>query len=430
ITAGSDFDRSSLTGLGLSGTGDTLFLKLGDPSNQLTLKGVWQLRGGLSTEAGSYFAFESEGSVLLFQGAANRVKLANGSASFTGVGTDDTVTLTAPTLNDLAGVVADGGAGSDVLTFDGSNAYTTEQLRLSGGEGADTILAATRDGQYAGALRVEGGGGDDLIEVGHVEGSRSADSGLFGGDGSDRIVVRATLADVGVFGNGAFGIDGGVGDDIIELAGRQFNLRGDAINTVDGGSGFDTLVWNARYDLNRSTNQTGVDATNPAYAQEIGVRSIEMLDVAASGVVGRTIALSASDVREITAGSDFDRSSLTGLGLSGTGDTLFLKLGDPSNQLTLKGVWQYLGSIETFDESYLAYIQDGEVLLVEGGSLAWNASGSDSSTPLAMTDITETADQSGSDALLFENDSETTLLSLSSQPPDLYVSDSLRLADM
>ncbi|WP_201494431.1 hypothetical protein, partial [Rubrivivax sp. A210] len=65
---------------------------------------------------------------------------------------------------------------------------------------------------------------------------------------------------------------------------------------------------------------------------------------------------------DITAGSDFDRASLPDLGLAGTGNTLFLDLGDASNTIDLSG-WTALGHVGA---SYVAFGQ-GDALLVVAG---------------------------------------------------------------
>jgi hypothetical protein len=173
----------------------------------------------------------------------------------------------------------------------------------------------------------------------------------------------------------------------------QHNVRGSAVNMVEGGAGFDTLVWNARYDLNVGTNQTGVDASAPRHPTEIGVRGVELLDVAGSGAVGRSITLRGADVAAITAGSDFDRATLGGLGLTGTGHTLFVQLGSASNVLTLSGDWTYLGDSKHGADNYAAYQQGEEVLLVQGGSLGFNAAATSlrEARPLTWVEIQEGA---------------------------------------
>ncbi|WP_201493296.1 FG-GAP-like repeat-containing protein, partial [Rubrivivax sp. A210] len=343
ITAGSDFDRASLPDLGLAGTGNTLFLDLGDASNTIDLSG-WTLEGASGTQQ----AFVQDQALLLLQGglphwqwsgSAGDDTLAAGFGIVAASGGDgaDALSLQAGSLNARAGSTLDGGAGDDTLVFDGSNAYTAQQVVLRGGEGNDTLRASTAAGQFSGALRLEGDAGDDLLESGHIEGSSGSDAGLFGGDGNDTLRVQASASGVGIFGNGAFTLDGGAGNDRFELQGLQYNLRGAAGPLLDGGAGFDSLVWNTRYDLNAGTDQTGIDAAGARYPLEVLVRSVEALDLASAGVHNASLVLSAQDVLDITAGSDFDRASLPDLGLAGTGNTLFLDLGDASNTIDLSG---------------------------------------------------------------------------------------------
>jgi hypothetical protein len=393
ITAGSDFDKTTLTGLNLTGTGKTLFIKLGDATNQLLIGGEWANLTSITVNGTSYTVYQNGDLLLLLNGG--RVKKSSwiGTANTDtyisqdgatlidfskflaqGLAGDDNIEIVANTVNSRAGSTIEGGTGNDTLTFNGSNAYTTQQVKLYGGDGNDLIRAGTITGQYVGALRVEGGTGNDTIEIGHVEGSQSNDSGIDGGDGDDNILMLATFGDVGIFGNSKFNISGGTGNDRIELRGTQYNLLGANGSVVDGGAGFDTFVWNGKFDLNQNTNQTGVDATNPVYAKEIGVRNIELLDVAASGMTGLNLTLTAADITTITAGSDFDRTTLTGLNLTGTGKTLFLKLGDASNQLNLGGTWTNLSSTTINSINYAVYQNADVLLLLTGGQLVKKAS--------------------------------------------------------
>ena len=387
ITAGSDFNRSTLTNLNLTGTGKTLFIKLGSVNNQLNLDGNWLSLGNTSFGGTTYTAYQNNDTLSLVSGGPIITRTAwlgtinsdtyisqDGATSTNaskflaqGLAGDDNITIISNTLNSRAGSIIEGGSDNDTLTFNGSNAYTTQQVKLLGGDGNDIIRAGTANGQYVGALRIEGGTGNDTIEIGHVEGSQSNDSGIDAGDGDDSILVLATFSDVGIFGNSKFDIQAGAGNDKIELKGRQFNLLGANGNIVDGGTGFDTFAWNGRFDLNRNTNQTGVDAANPVYAQEIGVRNIELLDVAASGATGLTLALNAADVTAITAGSDFNRATLTGLNLAGTGETLFVKLGSVSNQLNIGNSSTNLGTTSFGGTTYTAYQNGATLLLAAGG---------------------------------------------------------------
>ena len=368
ITAGSDFDRATLSDLNLSGTGNALFVELGDASNSIDLS-AWTWQG----TSGAHQAFAQGQALLLVQGGSPLWQWAGSSGEDTlaaGFGIvqanagegNDALGLTAATFNARAGSVIDGGAGDDTLVFDGSNAYTAQQVRLLGGEGNDTLRASTGAGQFSGALRLEGGAGDDVLESGHLEGAQGTDAGLFGGDGNDTLRVLAPVSGIGIFGNSRFTLDGGAGDDRFDLQGLQFNLRGTEGTLLDGGAGFDTLVWNTRYDLNAATNQTGVDALGAPYPLEILVHSVEALDLAGAGVRNAHLLFTEQDVLGITAGSDFDRATLSDLNLSGTGNALFVELGDASNSIDLSA-WTALGQTAG---GYSAFSQGEALLLVLG----------------------------------------------------------------
>ena len=134
------------------------------------------------------------------------------------------------------------------------------------------------------------------------------------------------------------------------------NVLGNASGAqLDGGSGFDTVVWNARYNLGIGRHQNpAVGPYSGNYAQEIGVSNIEAVDIA-TGVSGLHLSFTAQDVAVLTSGSDFNRASL-GLGLTGTGSTLFVNGG--SNDIDLSG-WTELGA---------AIVNGGDYQIYQSGS--------------------------------------------------------------
>ena len=255
-----------------------------------------------------------------------------GADTLLGNGGNDQITQTAAQPNAAAGSRLDGGDGADTLIFDGSQAYTSSYVTLNGGNGNDLIQAGTKQGQYVGSVQIDGGAGDDTIKVGHIEGGTGGLGYIDGGDGNDLIQVLDTWNGIGIWGNAVFQLRGGAGDDRFVLAGTQVDTQSAYAARLDGGAGFDTLVWNGAYNLTVGGHQNpAVGLYNGQYAQELAVSNVEKIDLISAGVSGLNLKFTAQDVAAITAGSDFQQSTL-GLGLSGIGNTLFVDAG--ANQWT------------------------------------------------------------------------------------------------
>jgi Ca2+-binding RTX toxin-like protein len=257
--------------------------------------------------------------------------------------------------------VFSGTSASNIVVYDGSFSYRGILTSFFTGEGNDRLFIGAGDGQMVGNIYINAGDGDDLIVTGYIEGSNSAGAGLDGGDGHDTIRVLDTFRGAGMFANAAFFINGGSGDDDIELEGTQFNLRGSNINVVDGGAGFDNYRWNLTYDLGNGTNQTGVDATATPYPLEIGVQNVERLYLKPTNS-GHTLTLSAVDVATISSGSSFDRSTL-GLSFSGFGETLFLAFAGQRVDIDLSG-WTLEGMSSASEGLGHQVYSSGTALLV------------------------------------------------------------------
>jgi hypothetical protein len=262
-------------------------------------------------------------------------------------------------VNGAAGSVLDGGAGSDTITLNGSQAYTSKYVTLLGGDGNDLIQAATQQGQYLGSVKIEGGSGDDAIQVGHIEGSTGGLGYIDGGAGNDIIDVLDTWNGIGIWGNSQFKILGGDGDDKFDFSGTQLNVLGtDKGAQLDGGGGFDTLAWNGRYNLTIGGHQNPDVGLYAGHPQELNVSNVEHIDVASTGVSGLDLIFTAADVTTITAGSDFIQSSL-GLGLTGDGHTLFV---DPGANSIDVSSWTFAGDATVAAHQYHLYASGGDVL--------------------------------------------------------------------
>ncbi|MEN8657857.1 MAG: calcium-binding protein, partial [Marivita sp.] len=149
----------------------------------------------------------------------------------------DTGDLGADRVPELFKSIVDGTAGNDNITWgyvdgDGDSISNTNDFVLAG-DGNDFIDTADGDDEIYGEL------GNDTILGGNQNDT------LFGGDGADSIVG----------GNGNDSISGGDGDDHIQSGAGFDTLFGDAgldviavsddhdTNSVDGGTGYDQLVF-------------------------------------------------------------------------------------------------------------------------------------------------------------------------------------------
>jgi Ca2+-binding RTX toxin-like protein len=287
LTQGSDFDRSAL-GRGLTGQGGVLFLDAG--SNAVDMAG-WTLLGPTTMGSLSYqlaqqgdalLALRIDGRVLNGTAAAEAltgltgddvISGGGGADTLTGGWGDDQIRQTAPEANAAAGSRLDGGQGSDTLIFEGVQAYTSTYLRMNGGDGDDLIRVGGQR-QDIGAVQVDGGSGDDVITLSRIAGGRGGLGYADGGDGRDLIQVRD-----GIWGNALFRLRGGAGDDRFTIAGGAIATRSDYTAQVDGGAGFDVLVWNGTYNLTVGGRQNPAVGLAGGHAQQVQLRSIERIDL-------------------------------------------------------------------------------------------------------------------------------------------------------
>jgi hypothetical protein len=262
----------------------------------------------------------------------------------------DTFILNGSSLNELAGTYISGGDGADTIQFNASQAYTDQYVNIFGDGGDDFISAGTQVGQYIGSINIEGGVGNDTIEIGNVQGGSGY---VNGGDGNDIIrTVGEWASSVAIWGNDRFELRGGDGNDSFILTGTQYNILGnDQGARIDGGNGFDTLVWNGLYQLSVGGNQNPNLFNDRQWRAELQTINIEQLDIASSGAEGFSFKFTSSDIQLITKYSVFDRRSL-GLNKTGLGETLFIKNGDNSVDVSS---WRYIGITTQGGDIYSVY---------------------------------------------------------------------------
>lgn len=181
-------------------------------------------------------------------------------------------------------VFVDGGTEND--TISGGATSTDGDITLKGGLGDDHVIvwAAGRDG------KVYGGAGNDQLDVqgteyGGVEGQLK----LYGEDGDD--VITGSMA---VHVASKITVDGGAGNDWINIAGYRVVVNGGAGDdviyvsgstgraTVDGGHGSDLITLSnpfARETVVLDKNNSGVDSIHAFQSGQ------DKLQVAAGSVV-------------------------------------------------------------------------------------------------------------------------------------------------
>lgn len=284
-----------------------------------------------------------------------------GNQNLIGGGGNDLITQTADVVNGAAGLILQGNAGNDRLVLDGSNAYTSHVVVLDGGLGDDVVEVGLGARQYVGSAQVLGGDGNDLIKLGHIEGNTNGLGYVDAGAGDDTIQILPSWGSA-IFGNTAFNINGGSGDDRFEINGAVQNLVGGRGPLVDGGSGFDTLAWKGSYNLGVGGAQLGSVQYISGRQLELRVQNLEHLDIAATGTTGLNLTFTAQDVANITAGSNFDQTTLGISGLTGTGHTLFIDLG-AGNQIDDTG-WNLVGRTEIIGQSFSVYSLGVDLLAI------------------------------------------------------------------
>jgi Ca2+-binding RTX toxin-like protein len=156
-------------------------------------------------------------------------------------GGDDVVSLLAWSVGYI-GANVDTGDGDDIVTLNFDGAITAGggndhvdisdsfQGSVEGGDGADSIVVS---GGSVDAV-ISGGDGDDLIDAS----GNHFSAWLYGGGGDD-VIYGSDYADRIYGGAGADALYGGGGNDWIYAGGDGVE------DTIDGGSGYDTLVADA-----------------------------------------------------------------------------------------------------------------------------------------------------------------------------------------
>ena len=199
-----------------------------------------------------------------------------------------------------------------------------------------------------------------MIQLGHVEGSTNGLGFIDGGAGDDIIQFRGEWAAYNaIWGNSHFRLLGNSGNDTFILIGTQVNVVGNGTGAVlSGDAGFDTLQWNGLYNLTIRGQQNPNLELVSGFRRELKVINVERIDITETGASGFDFSFAPADVAAITAGSDFDRSTL-GFGLTGTGQALFI---DPGANSIDVSAFDPLGVASVHGGDYQLYVS-GTALL-------------------------------------------------------------------
>lgn len=247
-----------------------------------------------------------------------------------GQGDNDTVFLSSGSVSDSLS----GGAGEDVIIIGGSGAAT-----VSGGvtgNGGNDVIRLNNGGSVA---DIFGENGDDLVSItggigGDVFGGNAKDTlimiggqvdAFFGEDGDD----WAYVAGATIVGSGGTALDGGEGDDTIDIA------SSDILGSVFGGTGHDEFSLSAlgfldgdiyggkagdRFDLNGGT-LTG-NAAGESGQDFIKLSGTSVLGSLDGGEGKDTFFISAGTASAVIGGDNSDTLVMTGgqIGLISGGD--------------------------------------------------------------------------------------------------------------
>ncbi len=169
-----------------------------------------------------------------------------GSVTYVGSSAADILTMTTDTMLKIGKRIdftANG--GSDRLTFGSEGTISIgrdamgRSIIYNGGIGNDRIAIGSSSVSILGSVEMTGDLGNDRITLDglkiSVGKSRAGVSvQLVGGDGKDQIGIHGSTVKVG----GLVSLDGGLGDDLLDLSGNHnLTLKGGA--HFDGGAGFD-----------------------------------------------------------------------------------------------------------------------------------------------------------------------------------------------
>lgn len=270
-------------------------------------------------------------------------------------------------------VELDGGTGDDKLTAGGGVAILRGGLgndELFGGVGDDSLLGGEGDDSLYGRSgndNLEGGVGDDILfgeDVGFLlADGETSDDVLLGGDGVDRL-FGGVGSDYLSGGDGPDALLGGIGDDILlGGSGSDFLSGNEGADSLYGGADADAFTWTEGAGADYIEGGTGVDSFVAIFSEEAD-------EVALKAVAGRVelnrpnrdpVTISAGSVETFLLGLSDGADSLT-VGDLSTTDTRIVAsdLGNSDSKsdiVTVEG---------TNEDDHVTALVDGNEVIVQG----------------------------------------------------------------
>lgn len=224
-------------------------------------------------------------------------------------------------------------------TIDGEpTVANTDLIRVNGGDGNDVITLDQSNGALP-AAELSGGNGNDIVTGG------SGNDELLGQDGNDFLFGRAGN-DRLVGGDGDDFLDGDQGADIGFLGAGNDVFRwdpGDGSDIVEGGSGFDEMLFNGASGAEQFTLSANGERSSFTRVQGNIVMDMDDVELVTVNALGGADTITIND----PSGTDISDIAIN-LGVGGTGDgaadTIFINDDDVSvvdngnGSLTLLGL--------------------------------------------------------------------------------------------
>ncbi len=216
--------------------------------------------------------------------------------------------------------------------IDGATMASTDLIRVNGGDGYDAITLDETNGPLP-AAQLFGGDGNDTLTGGSGNDQLSGQDGsdlLFGSGGGDSLSGGAGN-DTMFGGDGNDFVDGDQGADIAFLGAGNDVFRwdqGDGSDTVEGGSGFDELLFNGFGNPENFTFSADGDHALFTRTQGNIVMDLDGVEKVTVNALGGADTININD----PTGTDVTDININ-LGLGGVGDNAadFINIFDDAN---------------------------------------------------------------------------------------------------
>jgi len=259
------------------------------------------------------------------------------------------------TISNVDVIRVNGGGGNDVISLDETNG-PLPSAQLLGGGGNDTLSGGS------GSDELSGQGGDDILS-----GRGGAD--LLSGGGGNDFIAGGAGEDVLFGGGGDDFIDGDQGVDIAYLGAGNDVFRwdpGDGSDVVEGGSGFDEMLFNGAGGIENFT--LSADGSRALFSRVQGSITMDLNDVeqvtvnALGGADTITINdLSGTDVTDVDINLGTDNAADI---VSINGDDAFTVTVGQNGALTILGGSGAVVHITGFETGMDQLVLNGDLFVI------------------------------------------------------------------